>query len=260
MLFVGKKSAERIVEHACTAVVSGQRLYYRVAGQGPPLVLIHGYGTSGHVWQRVLPYLCRSHRVFVLDLPGYGRSAAPRSWQLRAIAPLIEEWLHALQLPPVAVMGHSMGGAIAIHLTALAPAAVRRLVLVNAAGLPLQASLPSLALRAARSMVQPGNGSYPLKMVRDVIQPRFRVLWQTSLEMQRSDLRAELASIMIPTLIIWGERDVLLPITLGRSLSKALPDATFVTLSGCGHRPMLAQPEHFSKIVDEFLLQEEDSL
>lgn len=254
---MGKKSTERIVERAFTTILSGQRLYYRVAGQGPPLALIHGYGTSGYIWQRVMPYLCQSHQVFVLDLPGYGRSAAPRSWQLRAIAPLIEEWLRALQLPPVAVMGHSMGGAVAIHLTALAPAAVRRLVLVNAAGLPLQASLPALALRAAHSMVQPGNGSYPLKMVRDVMQPRFRVLWQTSLEMQRSDLRAELASITVPTLIIWGERDALLPISLGRSLCAALPHAAFVTLP-CGHRPMLAQPEHFSQIVNEFLSQEED--
>ncbi len=119
-----------------TTVLAGQRLHYCVVGQGPPLLLIHGYGTSGHIWQRVLPHLGRTHQLFVLDLPGYGRSPAPRSWQLRAIAPLVAEWLHILQLPPVAVMGHSMGGAISIHLTAIAPAAVKQLILVNAAGLP----------------------------------------------------------------------------------------------------------------------------
>ena len=245
---------ERSTETAYTAVLSGQRLYYRVMGQGPPLVLIHGYGTSGYVWQRVLPYLGRTHQLFVLDLPGYGRSTAPRSWQLRTVAPLIAEWLHTLQLPPVALMGHSMGGAIAIHLTAIAPAAVKQLILVNAAGLPLQAPLPDLVWRAARSAMQLGNGRYPLEMLRDVAQPRFRVLWQTALEMQHSDLRAELASITSPTLIIWGERDLLLPLSLGRSLSSALPHATLVTLPGCGHRPMLARPEQFSQIVSEFLL------
>jgi pimeloyl-ACP methyl ester carboxylesterase len=249
MLFTGKKSTE--TEY--TAVLSGQRLYYRVTGQGPPLVLIHGYGTSGHVWQRVLPYLGRTHQLFMLDLPGYGRSTAPRSWQLRAIAPLIGEWLHALQLPPTALMGHSMGGAIAIHLTAIAPAAVKQLILINAAGLPLQAPLPSLAWRAARSAIQSGNGRYPLAMLRDAVQPRFRVLWQTALEMQHSDLRSELASITSPTLIIWGARDLLLPISLGHSLNSALPHATLVTLPDCGHRPMLARPEQFSQIVQEFL-------
>jgi pimeloyl-ACP methyl ester carboxylesterase len=150
-------------------------------------------------------------------------------------------------------MGHSMGGAIAMHLTALAPESVHKLVLVDAAGLPLQASFPVLALRAAYSMIQPGNGRYPLQMVRDAVQPRFRVLWQTSQEMLRSDLRLELASITSPTLIIWGQRDALLPIALGHALNAALPHAMFVSLPGCGHRPMLAQPERFSQIVLDFL-------
>lgn len=242
-----------MIESAHTAAISGHSLYYRVMGQGEPLVLIHGYGTSGYVWQRVLPYLCPRYQVFVLDLPGYGRSTAPRLWQLRAIAPVIAAWLHSLRLPPVAVMGHSMGGAIAIHLTALAPEAVCKLVLVDAAGLPLQSSFPLLALRAAYSMIQPGNGRYPLQMVRDAVQPRFRVLWQTSQEMLRSDLQLELASITSPTLIIWGQRDALLPIALGHALNAALPHATFVSLPGCGHRPMLAQPERFSQIVLDFL-------
>jgi pimeloyl-ACP methyl ester carboxylesterase len=249
MLFAGKKSSETVY----TAICSSQRLFYRVVGQGPPLVLIHGYGTSGHIWLRTLPYLAETMQLFVLDLPGYGRSPAPASWHVRAMAPVIGEWLHALHLPPVAVMGHSMGGAIAIHLTALAPSTVHRLILVNAAVLPLPRSTSLLALRAAYSMLQPGNGSYPLPLLGDVLQPRFRVLRQTALEMMRCDLHAELASITTPALIIWGERDALLPIDLGRALHAALPQAPLVTLARCGHRPMLAQPEYFSKIVKEFL-------
>lgn len=236
-----------------TTVLAGQRLHYRVMGQGSPLVLIHGFGTSGYVWQRVLPLLGRTYELFVLDLPGYGRSPAPRSWQLRAIAPLVAEWLHKLQLPPVAVMGHSMGGAISIHLTAIAPKAVKQLILVNTAGLPLQVPLPDLIWRAARSAIQPGNGRYPLGLLLDVAYPRFRVLWQTALEMQDSDLRPELASITSPTLIIWGERDLLLPVSFAYTLNSALPQARLITLPDCGHRPMLAQPEQFSQVVRDFL-------
>jgi pimeloyl-ACP methyl ester carboxylesterase len=254
IMFFARKNP---TEATYTTIVAGQRLHYRVIGEGPPLVLIHGYGTSGYIWQRLFPYFEQTHQLFMLDLPGYGRSAAPLSWQLRAVAPLIGEWLDIQQLPPVTLMGHSMGGAISIHLTAIAPAMVKNLILVNTAGLPLQAPLPQLALRATLSAIQPGNGSYSLAMIRDFVQPRIRVLWQTALEMVDSDMRAELASITTPTLIIWGERDLLIPISLGRALSQALPHATFVTLPECGHRPMLGQPARFSTIVKEFLQREE---
>jgi pimeloyl-ACP methyl ester carboxylesterase len=242
-----------IAEKAHSITIDHHQVYYRVAGRGKPLVLIHGYGTSGYIWQHALPYLAQQHEVFVVDLPGYGRSRASGVWHLREMAPILAQWLQKLQLPPVALMGHSMGGAIAIHLTAHAPEQIERLVLVNAAGIPLQTPLPVLATRSLHSMFQGGNGSLPLPLIRDVLQPRMQLLWQTAQEMKRSDFRAELAQISIPTLIIWGERDVMLPIALGHTLHEALPHATFMTMPHCGHRPMLAQPALFSEHVVAFL-------
>jgi pimeloyl-ACP methyl ester carboxylesterase len=243
----------RFPEKAERVVINNHHLYYRVVGSGTPIVLIHGYGTSGQVWQRAVPYLAQQHQVFIVDLPGYGHSIATGVWRLRGMAPLLATWLRQLQLPEVAVMGHSMGGAIAIHLTAYAPELVSRLMLVNAAGIPLRAHLPSLAARSLHSIFQTGNGHPPLGLVRDILQPRLNVLWQTAQEMKRSDFRAELARINTPTLIIWGERDVMLPIASGYALKSALPHADFVTLPQCGHRPMLAQPAQFSRLVLEFL-------
>src|ERR1019366_9180352 len=133
------------------------------------------------------------------------------------------------------------------------PAQIERLVLVNAAGIPLYTPLPALATRSLHSMFQFGNGSLPLPLIRDVLQPRIQLLWQNAQEMKRSDFRAELAQINIPTLIIWGGRDVMLPIALGRALQEALPHATFTTMPHCGHRPMLAQPALFSQHVIAFL-------
>lgn len=231
----------------------GYTLHYRDVGAGPPLVLIHGYGVSGQIWQSTLPYLAQQHRVLIVDLPGYGHSRHTGIWQLRRIAPLLASWLEQQGLSEVDVLGQSMGGAIAIHLAAYAPDLVRRLVLVSAAGLPLQAQLPTLALRSLHSFLQPGNGRYPLALVRDVLPPRIRLLWQGAQEMVRSDFRAELATLTMPMLIIWGERDALLPISLGYELSKALPHAQFVTLPHSGHRPMLSQPEEFSRLILEFL-------
>jgi pimeloyl-ACP methyl ester carboxylesterase len=243
----------RFPEKAERIVVGNHHLYYRTVGSGTPLVLIHGYGVSGQIWQRALPYLAQQHQVFIVDLPGYGRSPATGVWHLREMAPLLATWLRQLQLASVAVMGHSMGGAIAIHLTASAPELVSRLMLVNAAGIPLRERLPSLAARSLHSFFQIGNGHLPLGLVRDILQPRLNLLWQTAQEMKRSDFRAELAQISTPTLIIWGERDVMLPIALGHALKDALPHATFVTMPHCGHRPMLAQPVQFSKLVLEFI-------
>jgi pimeloyl-ACP methyl ester carboxylesterase len=242
-----------ISEKSCTVTINGQQFYYRVAGSGLPLVLLHGYGTSGYMWQRTLPYLTSRRQVFMVDLPGHGRSRLTRPWQLREVAPLLATWLRQMQFPPIALAGHSMGGAIAIHLTAHAPELVEGLVLVNAAGIPLRAKLPALATRSVHSLLQPGGG-YPWPLVRDILRrPRLRLLWQAARQMQESDFRAELATITVPTLILWGERDVMLPLALGRELSTALPHATFISLPNCGHRPPISQPVEFSRLVLEFL-------
>ena len=236
--------------------ITGHQLHYRIYGSGKPLVLLHGYGVSGHVWQRSIPYLAQQRQVIVVDLPGHGHSTLQGPWRLREIAPLLATWLQQMGLEPLALLGHSMGGAIAVHLAAHAPELLERLILVNAAALPLQETLPVLTIRSLRSMTQPGSRGYPLPLLLDALKPRPRLLWQAAHEMLLSDFRTELAQLAattMPILIIWGERDLLLPLALGQELSQALPDATFMTMPHSGHRPPLAEPEKFSRLVLEFL-------
>jgi pimeloyl-ACP methyl ester carboxylesterase len=236
--------------------ISGHRLFYHIVGAGSPLVLIHGHAASGAAWQRVLPFLAQHYQVIVVDLPGYGRSQLTGPWRLYGIAPLLVRWLRQMELQPVALIGHSMGGAIAADLTVSAPELVDRLVLVDTAGLPLRAPLPILAVRSVGSFFQPGNGSYFPLEIRDHLLTSPRTLWQSALQVAKCDFRAELASISVPTLIMWGEHDLLIPPTLGYELHKALPHATFVIVPKCGHRPMLGQPAVFSQIVLRFLQQD----
>ncbi|GAC1421999.1 MAG: alpha/beta hydrolase [Ktedonobacteraceae bacterium] len=238
----------------------GYRLHYRVIGVGSPLILIHGFGVSSHVWQRVVPYLAQEHQVFLVDLPGYGRSTyreTRASWRLREMAPLLAAWLQRMGLSSVHLMGHSMGGAIAIQLAAHAPEVVKSLLLVDAAGIPFRTTFLALAARSARSFVQLKNGSYPLPLIRDVLRPRIRLFWQGATQMVDSDFRAEIATLTMPALIIWGEHDVLVPISLGYELRDALPHAVFVPISNSGHRPMLAQPALMSGVVLAFLAEQE---
>src|SRR5256885_1560840 len=164
-------------------------------------------------------------------------------------------WLQELNLSSVALMGQSMGGAIALHISASAPELVERIVLISAAGIPLNAQLSHLALRSIRSFFQQGNGSYPSGLIQDVVRPRPLLFWQTAQEMVHSDFRAEIAAVKIPALIIWGKQDVLLPVSLGQALHAALPRATFIILPDSGHRPMLAHPELLSTMVLDFLAE-----
>ncbi|GAC1617564.1 MAG: alpha/beta hydrolase [Ktedonobacteraceae bacterium] len=243
-----------------TLTIAGHQLHYRIYGRGSPLVLLHGYGVSGQMWQRSIPYLAQQKQVVVVDLPGHGKSTLPGPWRLREIAPLLATWLQQMHLSPVTLLGHSMGGAIAVHLTTSAPELVERLILVNAAVLPLQATVPVLSVRSLRSMTQWGGGSYPLALLRDVLKPRPRLLWQAAQEMAHSDFRAELTTLAatnIPTLLIWGERDLLLPLASGQELSHVLPCATFITMPRSGHRPPLSEPEKFSRLVLDFLKDRE---
>ncbi|HLX41247.1 MAG TPA: alpha/beta hydrolase [Ktedonobacteraceae bacterium] len=249
-----KHSYYAVRTHVIT--IGEQRLYYRVVGTGPPLVLIHGYGVSGQIWNRCIPYLAQTRQLYIIDLPGHGHSEFSGAWRLREIAPLLAQWLRILALPPVALLGHSMGGAIAAHLAAHAPERIAQLVLVNAACLPFADTLPVIIGRTAHSMVQRGAGNYSLTMLGDMLKPRLRLLWQAAQEMHSSDFRAELAWLTLPTLIIWGERDVLLPLTSGKALAKMVPHATFVTMPESGHRPPISQPVEFSKLVLDFLSEQ----
>jgi pimeloyl-ACP methyl ester carboxylesterase len=231
--------------------VGSATIYAESRGVGRPLILVHGLGGSTRWWARNVPALARSCRVHAVDLVGFGRSRRQR-FALGEAAGLLVQWMAQLGLERASWVGHSMGGFIAAHLAAQFPARVERLVLVDAAALPLG----RLSLRLVWRMAL-GLPHVPLTLLPGLCADALRagpVTLATALrQLRAADIRLDLARIAAPTLILWGEHDALLPVAVGQRLQACLPQATFKVIAGAGHHPMWERPDAFNQAVSEFL-------
>ncbi|MFC4452949.1 alpha/beta hydrolase [Deinococcus sonorensis] len=230
---------------------SGRRLYVRRSGSGPPLLLIHGLSGSRHWWRYNLPALEARHTVYVVELVGYGRGWGQRSLGVREAARLIGDWLQAQDMQQVAVIGHSMGGHIALRLAELEQARLSRLVLACASGL-LHQRWWRMALRLPGAVVTGRPGFLPV-ILADSLRAGLPNLIRSSRDLLRDDVADLLPTLHLPTLVIWGERDVLVPLPLGRALAQGIPGAEFLSVPGAGHVVMVDRPATFNRAVLDFL-------
>jgi pimeloyl-ACP methyl ester carboxylesterase len=247
---VSRQARKRTYEQRRVRVGSAT-IYAEISGAGQPLLLVHGLGGSTRWWARNVPALAYSYRVHVVDLAGFGRSRRQRV-ALRDTAGLLVDWMDQLGLPRVSIVGHSMGGFISAYLAAQFPERVDRLVLVDAAVLPLER--PSL--EQAWRMVW-GLRHFPLTLLPVACTDALRAGPFTMISALRallaSDICLDLARIKAPTLILWGEHDATLPLPVGQRLHQALPHATFRIIPGAGHQPMWTRPDVFNQEVAQFL-------
>jgi pimeloyl-ACP methyl ester carboxylesterase len=269
-------------------VLHGRRAVYRVAGSGPPVVLIHGMlNSSGH-WQAVAQRLAANHTVIAPDLIGHGDSAAPRGdYSLGAHAASIRDLLVAIGIERATIVGHSLGGGVAMQFFYQFPERVERLVLVSSGGLgrevgPLlrTAALPGTSallaltihprlLGAIRAlgvgMRERGiaSGAYLQAIARALRPLQNAGARQAFLQTLRSviDVRGQRVSATdrlylleaIPTLIVWGERDNTIPLAHGRAAHLAMPHSHFRTLPSAAHFPNLEDPEGLADALLEFI-------
>jgi len=257
------------------------------AGSGPPLLLIHGASGGCANWYRLLPALAREFRVLAPDLPGFGLSetAAPQAPIGRWTAARLAEWLDAIGWSTGGVIGTSFGGQVALRLALDGPARVRRLVVLNATGLGREvswlarlASLPGLRRQAAassragtawllrrvlttdRSLLSPEHERalvfylHASSMVSGrVIRATFRHVIGPSGQLEIVS-EADLASIGMPTLLLWGAADPFLPPAHGLRAAGRLPNGRFEALRGVGHSPNWERPDTVLERLRPFLL------
>lgn len=227
------------------------RIYYEEFGSGPPLLLIHGLSGSGKWWGQNVHFLAQHFHVYVVDLMGFGRSRR-QPFVLSEASAAIAAWINYMHLEKVTLMGHSMGGFISIDLAANHPEAIERLVLVDAAGLPMGRTHLATAFSLVRVVLEMPFGFWPI-LLADALRAGPRTLWSAAHEILSTDVSTRLNRIQIPTLIVWGERDWLVPLHIGEQFSQALPTANLMVVPNAGHNPMWDQAAIFNQIVVEFL-------
>jgi pimeloyl-ACP methyl ester carboxylesterase len=266
---------------------SGSRIHYLTVGSGPPLVLLHGGGECALAWRWVLPELARRFRVIAPDFPGSGGSDRPSTgYSLAMLGEFVGSFLDALGIPRAAVVGHSLGGLAAMQFALRDPARVSALALVASAGLgreihPLVTTLcsPGLGDWATAWAITPlgqlqrvgwrACGSFsrlkraPIGWFVDQLWLGVfpQILWDQLLlsrvligkEGQKEVLLDRLPDISVPTLIVWGESDQILPVAHARAAAGRIPHSRLAIVRDCGHMPHVERPEAFLEAVLSFL-------
>jgi pimeloyl-ACP methyl ester carboxylesterase len=200
--------------------------------------------------------LAAAHTVYLLNLPGFG-AFRPRGlrFALADAADWLAEWIEAVGIGPCHIVAHSMGGHVAIRLAARRPCLVRRLVLVAPALIARRRPLRSYpwALVAAGLAMSP---SFLPLLALDTLRAGPLTLLRAARSLLAEDVQDELRQIPAPTLLVWGERDALVPSSLALPMQAALADAHLVLLPGAGHVPQYDRPRQFNAATLAFLAGE----
>ncbi|HXG79137.1 MAG TPA: alpha/beta hydrolase [Methyloceanibacter sp.] len=264
------------------------RLYYREAGSGPPLLLLHGFGASTFTWRKIAPALAETHRVIAVDLKGFGQSDKPFDERYSVVdqAELVAELIEEKDLRELTLVGHSFGGGVALLLALEAngrlEGRIARLVLIDSIAFPQNVPV------FFRMLDMPVVSQLGIRMVPPEVQARLalQIAYFDDSKIEAEEIEAYAAplktaagkhaiihsarqivpddiealsaryrSIALPTLILWCDHDRIVPLDIGIKLRQTLPNSTLKLIDACGHMPQEEQPETTLLLLQDFLAQ-----
>jgi pimeloyl-ACP methyl ester carboxylesterase len=273
-------------EHQRDAELGGRRVRYvdMGAGEGPPIVFVHGLAGNWQNWLENLPRLAEERRVVALDLPGFGQSDDPVDRiTISGYGSAVNELAEHLDLGEFVLVGNSMGGFVAAETAIQFPEHVERLVLVSAAGITSSELRREPVMAWGRMAMMAGARGVAEKRMA-IVRPRIRhlvyssimrhpskiapeMLWEMSEGAGRSafrpaleaildyDFRDRLGDIASPTLIVWGEEDMLVPVEDAAEYERRIPGARRIVLKDTGHVAMIERPPTFNRHLIEFIAE-----
>jgi pimeloyl-ACP methyl ester carboxylesterase len=233
--------------------VRGRTVSYHVAGAGEPVVLIHGLSGSMNWWRPTIPALGARYRVYLVDLPGFGGMRRwGRDFVLTETASWVADWMNAIGESQAHIVGHSMGGFIALRLAATRSQMVKRLVLIAPAGVPGGRSLLGYAWPLLQAIPRMAPRFLPRLALDTLRSGPFTVL-RAARDLLRQDIVRDAGSVHAPTLILCGEHDTLIPPSACHILRATLPNARLLILEGANHVPMYERGDALDKAILAFL-------
>jgi pimeloyl-ACP methyl ester carboxylesterase len=269
--------------------VNGRRVNVLEIGDGPPLLFVHGLSGCWQNWLENIPFFARDHRVIAVDLPGFGESEMPaEDISMSAYAATIDALLDELGVDAVRLVGNSMGGFVGAELAIRYPARVERLVLVSAAGISLDkirtqrthglrhraenVAFFSLGWLATQTNAVTGRpklrehllrlvAAHPARLSAPLIAEQVAGTGKPGFipaldAMLSYPLRDRLEQIACPTFIVWGDKDLLVPVRDASEFERLIPDSRKAVYEDTGHVPMFERPARFNADVHAFLQEQ----
>jgi len=259
--------------------IDGLDVHYRIEGQGPDLVLVHGTAASLHTWDAWTELLKDEFRIIRFDLPAFGLTgpSAERDYSIQAYSEFLERFTRELALDSFSIAGNSLGGGIAWSFAAQHPERVEKLILIDATGIPDDKGDPAV-FKMARNPVLGALFEYltPKSFIKKNMKEVYfddtkvteelvtryhemalragnRIAFRDRAHVVNPDITAQLAKITAPTLIIWGEEDQWIPVESAYVLQDQIPSAELAILEDMGHVPMEEDPKTTVYLTKEFL-------
>ncbi len=247
-----------------SVTLSGYPIHYLVAGQGKPIVLVHGLAGRAEDWLAIIPELTHEgYKVYAPDLLGFGRSARPDvDYSIALQENIVREFLDSQKLQQPDIAGWSMGGWIALKFAAENPGRVHRLVVMDSAGLKFDA-VNAAALRPKNEadlahmmqVLTPHARPIPSFYARELLRKFANEDWiidraLKSMYSGKDLMDGKMSTVKMPVLIVWGDQDVLTPLAIGEQMHDAMSQSVLQVVHGCGHlAPVECSPRVSSAMV-----------
>jgi len=243
--------------------IEGQNIYFQKVGKGKDLILIHGWGADASTFWPIVDLLKDDFTLWLLDLPGFGRSDLPKkTFNISDFAKIIAGFIKDNNIKKTVIFGHSYGGKIAIKLVNLYPNLIDKLILEGASGIKPEKSLLQILIFPIvkiANLLLPNIGNYR-ERIRTKLYKKLESDYADAGNMKdifvntlKEDISSDLSKIQTETLLIWGENDRAIPLNYGKKMYQLIKNSKLVVLENVGHFPHIKWPERVAYFVKDFV-------